>query len=92
MDLDERENFQDAWVPRLANRKNGQMRYTGAIHETPVWSENEDIDVVNIVIPFFLHHDGYAMQQEQAMKSRTARNMKLLQEELQKTSSSFSFS
>ena len=85
MDLDERENFQDAWVPRLANRKNGQMRYTGAIHETPVWSENEDIDVVNIVIPFFLHHDGYAMQQEQAMKSRTARNMKLLQEELQKT-------
>lgn len=76
-------DYGDFFAVRLAQRRGGQLRYTGAIHE--VFSFPYEARPQHIVLSrTILHHDGYAEMTPGYMRDKHRRNMALLRNELKR--------
>lgn len=75
----EADSFRDFFAIRL-HRISKEVRYEGMIHEALPWQETDPVFYLENV---FLHHDGYALQQNSDEK-KARRNLPLLEKELKK--------
>ena len=78
----ELKDYGDFYVQRLANRRGGDLRYRGAIHEYLTY---RDRDLTrSITLPgVIIYHDGYLETSPGHTKEKLRRNMELLRRELE---------
>lgn len=76
-------SYGDFFVVRMGRRRNGELYYRGAIHESLDF-RNGNYGRAKVLSTLILHHDGYIEMTPGHLKAKLRRNMELLRVELEK--------